>query len=72
MRKYEYSGNDFSVRIEPAFREDVGVIYTRHGNSLKLVGELIGKNWEGITLRFLQTSRTHRWPESLATSKQHL
>jgi len=47
-REREYLGSDFSVRIEPIFREVVSVIYTRQGNTLNFGGERIGKKWEGI------------------------
>lgn len=47
-REREYCANDFSVRIEPIFREAVSVIHTRLGASLKLSGERIGRKWEGI------------------------
>jgi hypothetical protein len=46
-----YRGDDFSVRIEPIFRELISVIYTRQGESLKLGGERIGKKWEGIDVQ---------------------
>ena len=51
MRKEEYRGNDFSVRIEPIIREVVSVSYTCHGSILKMEGELIGPNWEGIGVK---------------------
>lgn len=47
-RDREYRGDDFSVRIEPIFREVVTVIHNRQGKSLNLSGERIGKKWEGI------------------------
>jgi hypothetical protein len=46
-----YRGDDFSVRIEPIFRELISVIYSRQGKSLKFGGELIGKSWGGISVQ---------------------
>jgi len=48
MLKREYHGNDFSVQIEPVFREVVSVTHVRGGQRVKLDGELIGTKWEGI------------------------
>ena len=50
-RGREYRGDDFSVSIEPIFRDAVSIIYTRQGERLKLGGERIGKKWEGIDVR---------------------
>lgn len=47
-RESEYRGDDFSVRVEPILREAVSLIHTRHGASLNLSGERIGKKWQGI------------------------
>jgi hypothetical protein len=47
-RAKQYRARDFSVRIEPIMREDLSVIYTRHGTSLKLNASRVGKKWEGI------------------------
>jgi type VI protein secretion system component VasK len=46
----EYRGKDFSVRIQPSSREAVWVIYSHEGTEFKLGGELIGRNWEGISV----------------------
>jgi hypothetical protein len=54
-RGREYRGDDFSVRIEPIFREVVSVIYTRQGKGLQLGGERIGKKWEGIEVQLPRT-----------------
>lgn len=48
FRRPEYRGKDFSVRIEPVFREVVSVVYTRQGKSLNLDAERIGRKWSGI------------------------
>lgn len=50
-RAREYSGDDFSVRIKPVFREAVSIIYTRHGKTLTFGGESIGKKCEGIAVQ---------------------
>jgi hypothetical protein len=47
-REREYRGDDFSVRIEPIVREGVSVIHTRHGASLNLRGERIGRKRDAI------------------------
>lgn len=47
-RERDYRGHDFSVRVDPGFREIVHVVRTRNGTSRKLEGELIGRRWEGI------------------------
>lgn len=47
-RDREYRGSDFHVRIEPIMREAVSVIHTRHGITLNLSGQLIGRRWEGV------------------------
>lgn len=47
-RDRKYRGDEFSVRIQPKFREIVSVIYTRDGEMLNLGGERIGRKWEGI------------------------
>ena len=54
-RGREYREDDFSVRIEPIFREVVSVIYTRQGKGLQLGGERIGKKWEGIEVQLPPT-----------------
>lgn len=51
LREREYRGDDFSVRIEPVFREAVSVVHTREGKRLSLSGERIGKKWEGIQVQ---------------------
>jgi hypothetical protein len=47
-RGREYRGDDFSVRIEPGFREIVSIVRTRQGATRNLDGERIGKRWQGI------------------------
>src|SRR6266581_7850350 len=47
-RGREYRGDDFSVRIEPGFREIVNIVRTRQQGTSHLDGERIGKRWEGI------------------------
>ncbi len=44
----EYRGDDFIVRVRPAFREALSIEYIRDGSQLILDGERIGNNWEGI------------------------
>jgi hypothetical protein len=46
----EYRCVDFSVRIEPIFREVVSVAYARHNKTANLGGERIGKRWQGIAI----------------------
>ena len=55
MLKREYRGDNFSVQIEPNFREAIFVIYMRHGKSLRLDGEMIGRKWEAIDVRLPDT-----------------
>jgi len=50
MQTSEYQGQDFSVRIEPGLRENVAVVYTRHDTTIRLDGELIGAQWQGIRI----------------------
>ena len=50
----EYRGKDFSVRIQPSSREAVWVIYSHEGTEFKLGGELIGRNWEGVSVNIPQ------------------
>ena len=49
-RDHKYRAADFSVTIQPRFREIVSVIYERAGTRLHLNGERIGKKWEGISV----------------------
>jgi 5-enolpyruvylshikimate-3-phosphate synthase len=49
-RDRKYRAADFSVTIEPGFREIVSVMHERGGASLHLDGERIGKKWEGISV----------------------
>jgi hypothetical protein len=53
-RNRKYRGVDFSVRINPEVREGLSVIYTRKGATLRLRGERIGRNWEGIEVHIPQ------------------
>lgn len=46
----EYRGRDYSVRIEPIFREAVAVIYEHKGSTLRLNSELCGRKWEAISV----------------------
>jgi hypothetical protein len=47
-RDRKYRAADFSVTIEPGFREIVSVMHERGGTRIHLDGERIGKKWEGI------------------------
>ena len=49
-RDREYRGDDFSVRVEPGFREIVTVVLTREPTTRRLDGERIGKGWKGIRI----------------------
>jgi len=53
-RDKEYRGDGFSVRIQHGFRELVTLVISRDGTTRKVDGELIGKRWEGIGIRFDQ------------------
>ena len=59
-RDREYRGDDFSVRIQPGFRELVSVIHTRSGTTLTLDGERIGRKWEGIDVRIPEDVESER------------
>lgn len=47
-RDRDYRGDGFSVRIEPVMREAISIVYSRHGTTLNLSAERIGRKWEGI------------------------
>ena len=49
-REREYRGDDFSVRVEPGFREIVTIVHTRQPTIRRLEGERIGNRWQGIGL----------------------
>jgi hypothetical protein len=49
-REREYRGDDFSVRVEPGFREIVFIVHTRQPTIRRLEGERIGNRWQGIGL----------------------
>jgi len=49
-RDRKYRAADFSVTIEPGFREIVSVMHERGGTRIHLDGERIGKKWGGIAV----------------------
>ena len=49
-RERDYRGDDFSVRVEPGFREIVTIVHTRQQTIRRLEGERIGNRWQGIAL----------------------
>jgi hypothetical protein len=53
-RGREYRGGEFRVRIKPIVREVLSVTYTRHGATLALDGQRIGRKWEGIEVHIPQ------------------
>ena len=59
-RGREHRGADFSVRIEPIFREVISVIYTRQGTSLELEGQRIGTKWEGIEVQLPENAENEQ------------
>ena len=72
-REREYRGDGFSVRIESIVREGISVIHTRNGTSLNLMGERIGKHWEGIEVHIppeLDTTQTSQIVHDLETAFQ--
>jgi hypothetical protein len=62
-RDREYSGNDFSVRIELVGREGVSVIHRRQGTSLNLSGDRIGRKREAIELHIPQDVEATQIPQ---------
>lgn len=57
-RKREYHGDDFSVRIEPIFRENISVVYTRRGTQLTLDAARIGNRWQDIEVLIPQETES--------------
>jgi hypothetical protein len=62
-RDHEYSGDDFSVRIELVGREGVSVIRTRQGTRLNLSGDRIGRKWEAIDVHIPQDVEAAQVPQ---------
>jgi hypothetical protein len=74
-RDRKYRARDFSVTIQPGFREIVAVIHERGGIRLVLNGERIGKKWEGISVHIpadLDASRVTEVARDLETAFQAL
>jgi hypothetical protein len=72
-RKYRVA--DFSVTIEPGFREIVSVVHERRGTRIHLDGERIGKKWEGIAVHIpedVDTARASQIARDLETAFQAL
>jgi hypothetical protein len=46
--KLEYTGADFSVRVQPHSREAVSVLHRSQGIEVALDAERVGSKWEGL------------------------
>jgi hypothetical protein len=74
-RDRKYRSADFSVTIEPGFREIVSVVHERRGTRIHLDGERIGKKWEGIAVHIpedVDTARASQIARDLETAFQAL
>jgi hypothetical protein len=74
-RDRKYRAADFSVTIQPGFREIVSVTYERAGVRLHLDGERIGNKWEGISVHIpedVDTARAAQIAHDLETAFQAL
>ena len=74
-RDRKYRAADFSVTMEPGFREIVSVMHERGGTRLHLNGERIGKKWEGISVHIpedVDTARATQIAHDLETAFQAL
>jgi hypothetical protein len=74
-RDRKYRTANFSLTIEPGFREIVSVTYERAGGRLYLDGERIGKRWEGIAVHIpedVDTARASQIARDLETAFQAL